>query len=85
MQYTPDGFYAENTPLRLLVQEAYGVKDDQISGLPDWAKIENYDLYAKVNSADVRKCSPVPKTARGQPRLRLILPVHQSSLRFKNS
>jgi uncharacterized protein (TIGR03435 family) len=50
LQFTPDGFMAEDIPLQLLIREAFGVKDDQVSGLPNWGKTENYDVNAKVSS-----------------------------------
>ena len=51
MRLLPDGFAWTNIPLSSLVGSAYGIiMDSQISGLPDWATRENYDIVAKVNS-----------------------------------
>jgi uncharacterized protein (TIGR03435 family) len=55
MRFTPDGFNAKNIPLQFLLREAYGVEDDQISGAPNWAGSERYDIEAKVDGADVAK------------------------------
>src|SRR5271165_1208577 len=33
--------------LRLLIQQAYGVKDFQIAGGPDWINSDRYDITAK--------------------------------------
>jgi uncharacterized protein (TIGR03435 family) len=41
------GLTAENAPLRLLIQNAYGVQAYQISGGPAWAQSDGYDIEAK--------------------------------------
>jgi uncharacterized protein (TIGR03435 family) len=53
IMFGPDGFSATNIPLKLLIREAFGVNDDQISGLPDWTGSAMYDIDAKVDSADL--------------------------------
>ena len=55
--FTPDGFNATNVPLQLLLREAYGVEDDQISTAPNWVKTEKFDIEAKVDGSDVAKLS----------------------------
>ena len=40
-------FVAHNVTLKLLMQEAYGVKEAQISGGPGWIDSEHYDIEAK--------------------------------------
>jgi uncharacterized protein (TIGR03435 family) len=58
--FTPDGFKASNVPLQTLVKEAYKVEDDRISGAPNWARSDKYDIEAKVEGteeADVEKLS----------------------------
>jgi bla regulator protein BlaR1 len=50
----PSGrFNAENVTLKFLLQEAYGVKDSQISGAPAWLDSEHYDIEAKPEDAMV--------------------------------
>ena len=39
--------HAENAPLRLLMQNAYGVQTYQISGGPGWVQSDGYDIEAK--------------------------------------
>jgi len=51
MRYTEDGLSVENFPLMLLVQQAYGVNKDRISGAPDWLNSERYDIEAKMDGA----------------------------------
>jgi len=53
MMATPDGFTATSVSLSMLLQNAYGIKFDQISGLPDWGNSARFDIAAKVSGADV--------------------------------
>jgi uncharacterized protein (TIGR03435 family) len=45
---SPGTLSAENVPLKLLIQEAYGVRPFQVQGLPGWIESERYDLQAKA-------------------------------------
>jgi uncharacterized protein (TIGR03435 family) len=47
---TPDGFSATGITLQMLVGNAYGVQNFQISGAPSWLGSERYDLDAKMDS-----------------------------------
>jgi uncharacterized protein (TIGR03435 family) len=40
-------FEATNVSVKFLLQEAYGVKDSQISGAPGWVSTERYNVEAK--------------------------------------
>jgi uncharacterized protein (TIGR03435 family) len=51
MRNTDDGLSVENFPLMLLVQQAYGVGKDRITGAPDWLNSEHYDIEAKMDGA----------------------------------
>jgi uncharacterized protein (TIGR03435 family) len=42
------GLTAENAPLRLLMQNAYGLQAFQISGGPGWIQSDGYDIEAKA-------------------------------------
>lgn len=49
-----------NTWLTLLVMSAYGVKDFQVSGGPDWADSERFDILAEApDRADTRDLKPM--------------------------
>ena len=53
---TPDGMSFVNLPLLMLLQNAYGLyhsTDDQVTGLPGWAKSMRFDVEAKVSAEDV--------------------------------
>jgi len=44
-------FDATNITTKLLIQEAYGVKESQISGAPAWIDSEHYDIQAKTDDS----------------------------------
>ncbi len=55
---TPDGIGGNGVTLRTLISQAYGfsvleLRDDELIGLPGWAKDARYDITAKVSSEDV--------------------------------
>jgi bla regulator protein BlaR1 len=51
----PSHFRTINMPAKDLVQYAYGVKDFQISGGPNWIESIGYDIEAKVDDAEAAK------------------------------
>lgn len=52
IRMAPGGrFEAHNITLRFLLQEAYGVKDSQISGAPGWVDSERYNVDAKADDS----------------------------------
>src|SRR6516164_5076780 len=64
--------------LRLLIQQAYDVRDFQVSGAPAWAGTDRYDIIAKAgdsvenSDSDPRKFSDAQlKTAQEKMRFRL--------------
>jgi uncharacterized protein (TIGR03435 family) len=50
--FRPDNFSATNISLKQLVSYAYGIREDLISGLPDWKGSAHFDITAKVTDAD---------------------------------
>jgi uncharacterized protein (TIGR03435 family) len=62
---TDDGVSIENFPLMSLVQQAYGVGKDRISGAPDWLNAEHYDIEAKMDGSQVEEFKALsPELAR---------------------
>jgi bla regulator protein BlaR1 len=62
-----DGYSAENISLLYLIRtayELYNVPDDQFEGIPKWAKIERFDIVAKVNAADVTELHKITRAQR---------------------
>jgi uncharacterized protein (TIGR03435 family) len=52
MRRSPGGkLSASNITVKFLLQEAYGVKESQISGGPGWIDSEHYDIEAKPDDA----------------------------------
>ena len=81
MQMIPDGFSATNISLKNLIADAYGIKEDLISGSPGWAESDRYDVTAKVAGADIptfKKLTSDQRNAMLQPLLadRLKLKAH---------
>jgi len=66
MRNLPDGFSASNVTARSLIANAYDVKDDQISGGPDWVGARSYDIQAKVTGADPSDPHQLTKAQRSQ-------------------
>jgi uncharacterized protein (TIGR03435 family) len=77
----PDGFSATNVSAKLLLQSAYKIREDLISGAPGWADSARYDIDAKVAGPDVdglKKLSPEQRRSMLQPLMadRFKLTVH---------
>jgi bla regulator protein blaR1 len=54
-------FMATNFTLPMLLQRAYGLQGDQISGGPEWVSSEKYDVKARIDESvldELRKLSP---------------------------
>src|SRR5580658_2702370 len=49
--YTPGGLSAKNITLQLLIRDAYGVADFQITGGPNWLNSMEYDVEAKMEES----------------------------------
>jgi uncharacterized protein (TIGR03435 family) len=51
LEFAPGGrFVASNVPLRVLIREAYGIRDFQLSGGADWVSTARYEIVAKAGS-----------------------------------
>jgi uncharacterized protein (TIGR03435 family) len=66
MRNQPDGFNAANVTARYLIANAYDVKDDQVSGGPDWVGSKGYDIQAKVTGTDPSDPHQLTKDQRTQ-------------------
>jgi uncharacterized protein (TIGR03435 family) len=82
--FKPDGYAATNVSLNMLIQAAYGIKEDQISGAPSWADSARYDIDAKVAGPDVPDLQKMKNEDRGvllQPLLseRFKLAIHRET------
>jgi uncharacterized protein (TIGR03435 family) len=71
-----DSFTISNTPVKALIQSAYGVQNYQILGAPDWLTSEKYDINAKldVSLADAfRKLGPADRSLARQHMMQALL------------
>ncbi len=44
-------FVARNVSAKILIQDAYGIKNSQLTGGPNWIDSERYDVEAKVDDS----------------------------------
>jgi uncharacterized protein (TIGR03435 family) len=69
-----DGVTITNMPLEDILHWAFGIHlSEQMSGLPDWARQERYDVTAKVGEADAEAFHKVIDPIERMPMLRKIL------------
>jgi uncharacterized protein (TIGR03435 family) len=76
---TPDGLNVANTPLKMLIQQAYGVEENQVIGFPNGLNSERYDIEAKVDSSDVAKLHDLDPHQR----MRMLQPVLTERFQLK--
>jgi uncharacterized protein (TIGR03435 family) len=61
----------------VLLVEAYGLRsEDQVSGLPDWARTDRFDIQARMSDADIAalpKLNPADSKARRHLMLQALL------------
>lgn len=50
-EFRPDGLTATSVTLQILIQQAYGVREDQIAGAPNWISTQRYDVKARVDDS----------------------------------
>ena len=76
---TTDGIQAASAPISLLIRMAYGILqfpvDDRISGLPDWAKSQSFDIQAKLSDADLEAFGKLPSREREKAIYPLLQPL----------
>jgi len=68
-----DGFFARNVTLRSLIEEAYGVRDNQIVGGPAWLNTATFDIDAKLDSSGSVKPEFPPEDRRIRKMLQSLL------------
>jgi uncharacterized protein (TIGR03435 family) len=76
-----DGVYIKNIPLRRIVSLAYDFKlRDLVSGLPDWADSEHFDITGKVGQPDIDAFTKLGINSR----FLLLQPVLEDRFRMKS-
>jgi uncharacterized protein (TIGR03435 family) len=69
----PDKFSTTNVGLKMLIQNAYGLKmPDMISGLPGWADSANFDVEAKMDAETVAALKAMPKEQADEQRRKMV-------------
>jgi len=66
ISFNDDSFEATNAPLKVILQIAYGIRQDLISGGPEWIGSDRFDIKAKVldpNTAQLKKLSREQRAA----------------------
>ncbi len=81
---SPDGFSCVNLHLKTLIANAYGIREDLISGGPGWVDSTGFDVDAKVSADDVeafKKLTGRQRNSLMQPLLaeRFHLKVHHET------
>jgi hypothetical protein len=69
----PDGFAMRGLPLKVLTTEAYGLRDDQISGGPGWASSMPFDITAKMEPEAAVALRKLPKQEQDVERRLLVI------------
>jgi bla regulator protein BlaR1 len=64
MHLVPGEFHGENNSVREMIRMAYGVKDYQIFGAPDWLITDLYDVDARTQEAAVGAAKNFPEEQR---------------------
>jgi uncharacterized protein (TIGR03435 family) len=73
LRMAPGGrFEAHNVTVRLLLEQAYGVKDSQLSGAPGWFDSEHYNIDAKAEDSSPENQRKLDRDAQ-QAQLRTML------------
>ncbi|MGA8340810.1 MAG: M56 family metallopeptidase [Candidatus Sulfotelmatobacter sp.] len=72
VMFSPRGFTARGATLQTIIQTAYGVQADLISGAPDWVSSEKYDIDVTQPDSAVED-APQSSNGIGIQRLQLML------------
>lgn len=64
MHLVPGEFHGENNSVREMIRMAYGIKDYQIFGAPDWLITDLYDVDARARDAAVGAVKNLPEEQR---------------------
>lgn len=57
-----DGLTIIDLTLEGIIASAFNVRPDRISGIPDWAKEQRFDLLAKVDDSDLLSYQKLPRS-----------------------
>jgi uncharacterized protein (TIGR03435 family) len=82
--FSPARFKATGVTTQLLIREAFGIQDEQLSGAPHWIDSERYDVDAKVDRsvADELEKSSLDQRIAGEQRILQALLADRFKLTF---
>jgi uncharacterized protein (TIGR03435 family) len=84
MQMSDGVLHAKNMPLVELINFAYEIKSSSLlSGLPEWAKQEHYDIEAKQDEEEARALRKLPEEERGYATRRMVQKMLEERLHLK--
>jgi len=72
ISFQDESFTAANLTLRNFLINSYDVKEDLISGLPDWARSAHFDIDAKVVNPDMDQMEKLTREQRRQMLLKVL-------------
>jgi uncharacterized protein (TIGR03435 family) len=78
-QSRPGNFAATNCTLKELISDAYGVREDLITGLPNWADTAHFDVTAKVSDFNPDAFKNLTREQRNS----MLLPMLQERFHVK--
>ena len=76
VQIIPGEFHGTNNSLREMIRMAYGIKDYQIFGAPDWLSTDLYDIDAKSQDAAIAALKKLPEDQRETAGRAMLQEVH---------
>jgi uncharacterized protein (TIGR03435 family) len=83
VNFPGDGISAENIPLRLIVQYAFGFNDStRFSQMPSWVDSERYDIEAKVEPSLREKLAKLSREERNPIRQQMIQALLRDRMKF---
>ena len=83
--FVPDGLTVSGATAKMLVGIAYNVKDFQISGGPDWASADRFDIDAKMDDATIAALQKLSPEERLQERRLMLQALLEERFQFKLS
>lgn len=72
LSFSANSFTLTNLPIQMLLKTAFGVREDRLLNVPDWAKNERFDINAKLVDPNAPKMWTLTKDQRGQMLLSLL-------------
>ncbi len=62
----PGRYEAKNVTARMLVEQAYGVPSDEVSGGPEWTTTQHFDVAGKIPDAEWQAMTGLDNPHRGR-------------------